>query len=122
VSHPLQIFLSFGRKKVMDLKNIQRKAILMHSRTCSRKSLGGGSALYSRQKSGVEGGYIDDEDKSWLVEERWWGKQSLRAFVFGYILTLFEGNCEVWMPAKPNKRALFFQLGKGIKRFPDCGL
>lgn len=31
-----------------------------------------------------------------------WGKQSLRAFVFGYILTLFEGNCEVWMPAKPN--------------------
>ena len=51
-----------------------------------------------------------------------WGKQALRAFVFGYILTLFDDNCEVWMPAKPNKRALFFQLGKGIKRFPDCGL
>jgi hypothetical protein len=74
VSHPLQIFLSFGRKKVMDLKNIQRKAILMHSRACSRKSLGGGNTLYSRQKSGFEGGYIDGEDKSGLVEERWMGE------------------------------------------------
>jgi hypothetical protein len=74
VSHPLQIFLSFGRKKVMDLKNIQRKAILMHSQKCSRKSLGGENTLYSRQKSGFEDGYIYDEDKSGLVEERWVGE------------------------------------------------
>ncbi|SYZ77475.1 Hypothetical protein TART1_0244 [Trichococcus shcherbakoviae] len=31
-----------------------------------------------------------------------WGKQSLRAYVFAYILTLSAGNCEVWMTAKPN--------------------
>lgn len=30
------------------------------------------------------------------------GGQALRAFVFGYILTLFGDNCEVWMTAKPN--------------------
>lgn len=46
----------------------------MHSRACSRKSLGGGNTLYSRQKSGFEGGYIDGEDKSGLVEERWMGE------------------------------------------------
>ena len=73
VSHPLQIFLSFGRRKVMDLKNIQRKAILKQSRTWSRKSFGGGITLYSCQKFGCEGGYMD-EDKSGLVEERWVGK------------------------------------------------
>lgn len=58
----------------MDLKNIQRKALLKQSRTCSRKHLGGGNTLYSRQKTGVECGYINDEGKSGLVEERWVGK------------------------------------------------
>lgn len=86
----------------MDLKNIQRKAILMQSRTCSGKSPVGGKALYSRQKSGVEGGYREGEDKSGLVEERWWEEQALRAFVFGYILPLSADNCEVWMTAEPN--------------------
>lgn len=46
----------------------------MHSQKCSRKSLGGENTLYSRQKSGFEGGYIYDEDKSGLVEERWVGE------------------------------------------------
>lgn len=64
----------------MGLKNIQRKTILKQSRMFYGKSVGGGDALYSRQKSGCEGGYKVNDDKSGLVEERWVGE----AVIAGY--------------------------------------